>query len=138
LLLCSEVLPPNNLVRTNELPNALRFASTVSPETRKYTSKNTEEMRIKELKGSAEIELLTSLLSTLDAATTRKRLLLDAIGRANSRLLKNGNFMSNDVRESIAWLKANLEQTNKVIDEALPLMRLMYGKGYLPSQATKR
>jgi hypothetical protein len=95
-------------------------------------------MRIKELKGSAEIELLTSLLSTLDAATTRKRLLLDAIGRANSRLLKNGNFMSNDVRESIAWLKANLEQTNKVIDEALPLMRLMYGKGYLPSQATKR
>lgn len=87
----------------------------------------------------AERETLVTLMSIIDAATTRKTMLLDLMEKFNVLLVDRLPFgegppvnhvMSGYFEKHYAWLKANLDITNHCLDKALSYLQAMYGKAY--------
>jgi hypothetical protein len=89
----------------------------------------------------AEREILVTLLSLLEAATKRKNLLLHALEDFHTGMVQNLPFggqqqeatVPKDQQHHYGWIRANLDQTNQTLREALSKMRLLYGKAYLPA-----
>lgn len=87
----------------------------------------------------AERETLVTLMTIIDAAITRKTLLLDLLEKFNIRCVdclpfgegRSANLRLSGLLESHhAWLRANLEVTNRSLDIAHAYLQIMYGKSY--------
>lgn len=90
----------------------------------------------------AEHEALTTLMSCVETATARKKMLLDAMEDFNAHMAQRLPFgddssakpaMPLQEEKHYTWLLANLEQTNRLLERALRSLRTMYGDAYLPS-----
>ena len=86
---------------------------------------------------AAERETLVSLMATIDAASKRKSLILDALETFNAQTVDHGNFegtphVTDSQEDGLhrAWLLANLELTNHSLNMAMAHLRLMYGEAY--------
>lgn len=87
----------------------------------------------------AERETLVTLMAIIDAATSRKAMLLNVMGKFNALLVDRLPFgegpppnhvISGYFEKHFAWLRANLEMTNQTLDLSLSYMKVMYGKAY--------
>jgi hypothetical protein len=87
----------------------------------------------------AERETLVTLMSMIDAAVTRKTMILDTMEKFNALLVDRLPFgegppanhvISGYFEKHYAWLRANLELTNRSLDLALVYLQVMYGKAY--------
>lgn len=91
------------------------------------------------LERAAERETLVSLMTTIEAATTRKEMMLDALEKFNILMVDCLPFgekrdqncaKSREMEEHYAWLLANLELTNQTLGIATAHLKLMYGGAY--------
>lgn len=87
----------------------------------------------------AERETLVTLMSTIDAAVTRKTMILDAMEKFSALLVDRLPFgegppsthvISGYFEKHYAWLRANLEITNRCLETALIHLKIMYGQAY--------
>lgn len=94
-----------------------------------------------DIEKGAERETLVSLLSSIEAGSARKRMLLDTIEKFNALMVQRLPFGDDDsttsalppqAEQHFSWLVANLEVTNRFLERALASFRLMYGDACLP------
>ena len=87
----------------------------------------------------AEREALVSLMSIIETASSRKARLLDVIEKFSALLVDrlpfgegppSNHVISGYFEKHFAWLRANLMETNKTLESAVSLMKVMYGKAY--------
>jgi hypothetical protein len=90
----------------------------------------------------AEHEALLRLMSCIETASARKKMLLDAMEDFNAHMAQRLPFGDDSSAKSAmplqeeqhyTWLLSNLEQTNRLLQRALRSLRTMYGDAYLPS-----
>lgn len=90
----------------------------------------------------AEHEALLTLMSCVETASARKKMLLDAMEDFNAHMAQRLPFgdassgkpaLPLQEEQHYTWLLANLEQTNRLLERALRSLRTMYGDAYLPS-----
>lgn len=89
----------------------------------------------------AERETVVELIATIEAATERKAMILDAIEKFNNDALgmkEKGvsSFFQKKTEDSpfkthYAWLQANLRMTNQSLESALALFQAMYRAPYI-------
>jgi hypothetical protein len=91
------------------------------------------------LEKAAERETLVSLMATIEAATTRKEMMLDALEKSNILMVDSLPFgekrdlsdeKSIEMEEHYAWLLANLELTNQSLGISTAHLKLMYSGAY--------
>jgi hypothetical protein len=95
-----------------------------------------KDARLEAIRQVAENDTLVGLLNVIDVATRRKESLLEALGEANKVFAASSSGVSEQFMYSCEWIKASLAQTNSILNAALPKLRLMYGKLYLPSPSS--
>ena len=87
----------------------------------------------------AERETLVTLMATVDAATSRKELLLDVMEKFNVLLVdrlpfgegpSSNHVISEYFEKHFSWLRANLETTNQTLNRAQFYLERMYSKAY--------
>jgi hypothetical protein len=90
----------------------------------------------------AEREAFVTLMSCIETASARKKMLLNAMEDFNAHMAQRLPFgddssvapaMPPQEKRHYTWLLANLEQTNRLLERALSSLRSMYGDAYLPS-----
>jgi hypothetical protein len=92
----------------------------------------------------AEHEALVTLMSCVETASARKKMLLDAMEDFNAHMAQRLPFgddasasakprMPPQEEQHYTWLLANLEKTNRLLERATSSLRTMYGDAYLPS-----
>lgn len=100
---------------------------------------NSSREHTKILEKAAERETLVSLMATIEAATTRKEMMLDALEKFNILMVDclpfgekrdQNDKKSSEIEEHYAWLLANLELTNQSLGIATAHLKLMYGGAY--------
>jgi hypothetical protein len=88
---------------------------------------------------AAERETLVTLMATIEAATTRKEMMLDALEKCNILMVDclpfgekrdKNDSTSREMEEHYAWLLANLELTNQSLGIATAHLKLMYKGAY--------
>ena len=87
----------------------------------------------------AEHDSFLDLIETVDEARNRKEELLGLIADANALMVKSLPFgdggsttpLSSDAKRHLAWLRANLDQTNRVLVTAIGYLRTLFGDAYL-------
>jgi len=90
----------------------------------------------------ADYDSFLTLMEVIDAGRKRKLELLVLIEDASALMVNRLPFgdggetpeLSSETKEHVAWLKANLEQTNAVLSTATDYLRILYGETYLPAQ----
>jgi hypothetical protein len=107
---------------------------------RRHTGNSRESHSL--LEKVAEHEALLTLMSCVETASARKKMLLDAMEDFNAHMAQRLPFgddapakpaMPPQEEQHYTWLLANLEQTNRLLERALRSLRTMYGDAYLPS-----
>jgi hypothetical protein len=97
--------------------------------------------RLSELENVAEHETLVTLMTTIETAVRRKNSLLGALEEANTLMArclsvgagpKTTPIALHELEQHYAWLVANLESSNQVLDVAFDHLRILYGSAYLP------
>ena len=98
-----------------------------------------DEARAALVEKVAERETLVTLMSIIDTATSRKAMLLDVMEKFSALLVDrlpfgegppSNHVISGYFESHFAWLRANLLETNKALNRAVSVMKLMYGKAY--------
>lgn len=121
----STIVPPAKLSPVNEaqvMQQACRFV----PSSNTGVAMAPKPVALPMREQVAEREMLGHIISVLQAATLRKKLLLDEIEKLDSMDAETNE-------EDRVWLLANLEETNETLNSALQHLRLLYGDLYLPS-----
>jgi hypothetical protein len=121
----------------SELSKALAFDSHLKPAlgVKAVTTSNVGDTRMEAIRHVAEADTLTGLLTVIDAATQRKEFLLGALEEVNL-VCNTVTVTSQQLQYSHDWLRNSLVATNQVLEAALPKLRLMYGRLYMPSPAS--
>lgn len=91
----------------------------------------------------ANHEAFTSLLEVIDMARNRKHDLLACLEDTNALMVGNLPFGDSDdssmpasyscpLEMHVAWIRTNLEETNRILATAMKYLRTLYGEAYLP------
>jgi DIRP len=102
-------------------------------------SKELEKEHLSLLETVAEHDSFLDLIETVDEARNRKEELLGLIADANALMVNSLPFgdggsttpLSSDAKKHLAWLRANLDQTNRVLVTAIGYLRTLFGDAYL-------
>ena len=92
------------------------------------------------LEAVANYDAFVTLMEVVDAARKRKLELLSLVEDANALLVNRLPFgdggdnteLSLEAKEHLRWLRANLEQTERVLRSASDYLRILFGNAYLP------
>jgi hypothetical protein len=83
----------------------------------------------------AEYEMLVSVMISLEAATERKRMILDRLDSIHNLAACNQGRLPDRLHEHYPWLLANLDSVNEVLSTAHSCLQNLYGSIYLPSSS---
>jgi len=144
------IIPEGKLNVNDYLVKALGFSPVGSPERTGLGNENGAEKaengskpllqpRSSLLETVAEYDSFLTLMETVDAARKRKEELLGLIDDANALMVNSlpfgdgGNViaLSAEAKAHLAWLRSNLEQTNRVLMTATDYLRVLFGEAYL-------
>lgn len=98
-----------------------------------------EEERHSLLETVAEYDSFLNLIEVVDEARKRKEELIGLFADANALMVNSLPFgdggittqLSSQAKEHLAWLRSNLEQTNRVLATATEYLRTLFGEAYL-------
>jgi len=91
----------------------------------------------------ADRDAFVTLMEVVDVARSRKLELLGLIEDASALMVNRLPFgdggggnteLSPEAKEHLGWLRANLVQTEQVLNSASDYLRMLYGNAYRPSQ----
>jgi DIRP len=83
----------------------------------------------------AEYEMLVSVMISLEAATERKRMILDRLESIHNFAAGNQGRLPDHLHQHYPWLLANLDSINEVVSTAHSCLQNLYGSIYLPSSS---